>query len=254
VTTVLMYHALYKGDDTSRIDSEDLPYAVSEQNFIQQLDFLREKKVGLLDTSSATQPDVVITFDDGHISNFDIAMPLLAERGMNAYLFITSDFVGRRAHFCHAHHLQKMAAAGMVIGSHGKTHLFFDDLSDADAECELAHSKAQLSDQCGIDVKSISYPGGRYNSSTLSLSRKQGYSQLFGSKVGRLKHSDLTAIQPLKRVAIRRGTSLKEFSNIVSADPIYYVVQQGKQNVKLLVKRALGNHLYHGLYRRIKAR
>jgi len=223
MTAVLMYHALYKGEDTSRIDAEDLPYAVSEKNFIQQLDFLREKNVGLLDSNTSTLPDVVMTFDDGHISNFDIAMPLLAERGMNAYLFITSDFVGRRPHFCHAHHLQKMSEAGMVIGSHGKTHLFFDDLSGADAECELAHSKAQLSDQCGAEV-------------------------------GILKHSDLTAIQPLKRVAIRRGTSLNEFSNIVNADPIYYVVQKGKQNAKSLVKRALGNRLYHDLYRRIKAR
>ena len=254
MTAVLMYHALYKGEDTSRIDAEDLPYAVSEKNFIQQLDFLREKNVGLLDSNTSTLPDVVMTFDDGHISNFDIAMPLLAERGMNAYLFITSDFVGRRPHFCHAHHLQKMSEAGMVIGSHGKTHLFFDDLSGADAECELAHSKAQLSDQCGAEVKSISYPGGRYNSNTLALSRKQGYAQLFGSDLGILKHSDLTAIQPLKRVAIRRGTSLNEFSNIVNADPIYYVVQKGKQNAKSLVKRALGNRLYHDLYRRIKAR
>ncbi len=254
MTVVLMYHALYKGNDTSRIDAEDLPYAVSEQNFIQQLDFLREKNIGLLDTNVPTPPEVVITFDDGHISNFDIAMPLLAERGMSAYLFITSDFVGSRPHFCHAHHLKKMADAGMVIGSHGKTHLFFDDLSPSDAECELAHSKAQLSQQCGQEVKSISFPGGRYNERTLELSRKLGYSQLFGSGLGVLKHSDLTAIPPLKRVAIRRETSLKEFSSIVTEDPIYYVVQQGKQNAKLLVKRLLGNRLYHGLYRSIKAR
>ncbi len=40
MTVVLMYHALYRDDDTSLIDDEDLPYAVSESAFIEQMDLL----------------------------------------------------------------------------------------------------------------------------------------------------------------------------------------------------------------------
>jgi len=136
MSVVLMYHALYNGEDTSRIDAEDLPYAVSTENFVAQLDRLQDKRVGLLENDNQPLPDVVITFDDGHLSNYDIAMPLLAERGLSAYLFVTSDFVGKRDHFCHAVHLEKMAANGFEIGSHGQTHLFFDDLPDDAAERE----------------------------------------------------------------------------------------------------------------------
>jgi len=254
MSVVLMYHALFSGNDTSNIDAEDLPYAVSVDNFRQQLDSLQNKKVGLLDEKAGEMPDIVITFDDGHISNFDLAMPLLAERGLTAYLFVTGDFIGQRAHFCHASHLEKMAQSGMEIGSHGMTHRFFDDLTDEQAECELRQSMQQLSDQCGRAVQSISFPGGRYSQRTLEISRSVGYGQLFGSAVGTLKQSDLTAIPPLSRVAIRRGTTLDEFDRIVSADTAYYAIAQTKYKAKKLVKQTLGNRLYHGLYKSISAR
>jgi len=254
MSVVLMYHSLYQGNNTDRIDAEDLPYAVSVENFVAQLDKLARKKVGLLDHGDNYLPEVVISFDDGHVSNYDLAMPLLAERGLLAYVFVTSNFVGRRAHFCTADQLRKMSEAGMVIGSHGQTHRFFDDLADGDAECELVQSMEQLSDQCGAEVRSISFPGGRYNKRTLEIARGAGYAQLFGSEIGVLKPSDLSAIAPLKRVAIRRSTTIDEFERIINADARYYAVQQTKQSAKTLVKRALGNRLYHGLYKSISAR
>ena len=254
MTAVLMYHSLYDGDDTSRIDAEDLPYAVSTQNFIAQLERLQNKSVGLLNNDDSVMPDVVITFDDGHVSNYDIAMPLLVERGLSAYLFVTGNFVGKRAHFCLPEQLEKMAQNGMEIGSHGMTHRFFDDLSDEEAECELRQSMQQLSDQCGQAVQSISYPGGRYSRRTLEISRSAGYGQLFGSDIGILQSSDLSAIAPLKRVAIRRTTTLKEFDRIINADAGYYAIQKSKQKAKTLIKRSLGNRLYHGLYKSISAR
>lgn len=254
MSVVLMYHGLYSGEDTSRIDAEDLPYAVSTSNFVRQLDRLHDKRVGLLDGKSSELPDVVITFDDGHISNYDLAMPLLVERGLSAYIFVTGEFVAKRAHFCTPTHLEQMAQGGMEIGSHGMTHQFFDDLNDEQAECELRQSMEQLSDQCGQAIKSISYPGGRYNKRTLEISRSAGYAQLFGSDVGTLKQSDLTALPPLKRVAIRKGTTLDEFDRIINADVAYYAIAQTKHKAKTLVKRTLGNRLYHGLYKSISAR
>lgn len=254
MSVVLMYHALYSGEDTSRIDAEDLPYAVSTENFVRQLDRMAKKKIGLLNGKTSELPDVVITFDDGHISNYDLAMPLLAERGLTAYIFVTGNFVGQRPHFCQPKHLEKMARGGMEIGSHGMTHLFFDDLSDDQAECELRQSMQQLSEQCGQRVKSISYPGGRYHRRTVEISRSAGYAQLFGSTVGTLKQSDLMAIPPLNRVAIRRGTTLDEFDRIINADAAYFAIAQTKHKAKTLVKRTLGNRLYHGLYKSISAR
>jgi len=218
-----MYHSLFNGDNTDRIDVEDLPYAVSTENFVAQLDRLKNKRVGLLTDENSIMPDVVITFDDGHVSNFDIAMPLLEERGFHSYLFVTSDFVNQREHFCSAEQLAKMAQNGMQIGSHGTTHRFFDDLSDEEAERELHQSMRQLTEQSGQRIESISYPGGRYSQRTLQISRELGYRQLFGSTIGILNAT-------------------------------YYAIAQGKQKTKTLVKHTLGNRLYHGLYKSLSAR
>lgn len=274
MSVVLMYHSLYNANNVDRIDAEDLPYAVSTDNFIAQLDRLKNKRVGLLSDSIHNKdllnnrssgegssensindiPEVVITFDDGHVSNFDIAMPLLADRGLKAYVFVTSNFVGHRAHFCTAEQLAQLARNGMQIGSHGTTHRFFDDLSDDEAERELRQSMQQLSDQSGQQVESISYPGGRYSQRTLELSRHSGYVQLFGSDIGVVKQKNINANAPIKRVAIRRGTSLNEFDCIINADAKYYALEQSKQKAKALVKRTLGNRLYHGLYKSLSAR
>lgn len=254
MSVVLMYHALYHGDETDRIDAEDLPYAVSTSRFVAQLDALQGKRVGLLNEKTANLPDVVITFDDGHVSNYDIAMPLLAERGLSAYLFVTGDFIDARPHFCTGAQLRKMADAGMEIGSHGMTHRFFDDLDDAEADRELRQSMTELSDKCGADVRSISFPGGRYSQRTLELCRGAGYSSLFGSAIGTVQNKDLVAIPPINRVAIRRNTTIQEFDRIINADSLYYSLQKGKQSAKTLLKRTLGNKIYHGLYKSISAR
>lgn len=249
-----MYHSLFDGDNTDRIDAEDLPYAVSTENFVAQLDRLKNRRVGLLTDEISVMPDIVITFDDGHVSNFDIAMPLLTERRLKAYIFVTSDFVNQREHFCSAEQLFKMSRNGLQIGSHGTTHRFFDDLSDQEAERELRQSMQQLSDQSGQRIESISFPGGRYTQRTLEISRKAGYRQLFGSTIGVLKQSDMGAKAPLKRVAIKRSTSIEEFDQIINANATYYAIEQSKQKAKTLVKRTLGNRLYHGLYKSLSAR
>ena len=97
MSVVLMYHALYQGNDTSMIDDEDLPYALSEASFIEQMDLLASCRVGLF--NGVNTPEIVITFDDGHVSNLEIAVPVLANRQLSAYFFITTDFIGNRVGF-----------------------------------------------------------------------------------------------------------------------------------------------------------
>lgn len=71
---------------------------VSMENFSEQLDFLKAqgKLMPLTDLVKAQQagllPDkaIALTFDDGYVDNFSNALPLLAEKGIPATIFITS--------------------------------------------------------------------------------------------------------------------------------------------------------------------
>jgi len=128
-----MYHALHRDGDSALIDAEDLPYAVSESQFLQQLDQLQDKHCAPMPPANqvglAQMPDVIITFDDGHSSNHQIAMPHLLERGLRAHVFVTTGFIGKRPGFCEPEQVTEMSQRGLVIGAHGTSHQFFDDMS-----------------------------------------------------------------------------------------------------------------------------
>lgn len=183
MSVVLMYHGIFPDHDFSAIDSDDLPYALSVSDFTQQLDLLAERRVGLYAGHAA--PEVVITFDDGHASALELAAPLLLERQLSAYFFITSDFIDQRRGFMSADELAALSRLpGMCIGSHGRTHRFFDDLSIEESLGELISSKSALEVICGARCDSISFPGGRFTQQTISQLAGAGYTQWFGSEIG----------------------------------------------------------------------
>lgn len=268
MSVVLMYHALHRDGDTSEIDQEDLPYALSESAFVSQLDALKDRQVGLLDGRGS--PEVVITFDDGHVSNLQIAAPLLQARGLSAYFFVTTDFIDKRPGFMSQTQLCELSRIpGMCIGSHGVSHRFFDDLSAEQSRKELIDSRRQLEQWCGQPCESISFPGGRYSQQTLEQVQSCGYHQWFGSDMGivsleqamngqsRQSGQSLPKQQrrqPLERVAIRRTTSPQEFARMIEPDRNYFRQHQWRSQAKMLCRRLLGNRLYHGLYKSLSAR
>lgn len=270
MSIVLMYHALYRGSDISSIDKEDLPYAVSEAQFVAQLERLAEKSVGVF--TGESQPDVVVTFDDGHKSNLEFAAPHLARLNIPAYFFVTTDFIDQRKGFMSNRDLRELAQIpGMIVGSHGVSHRFFSDLPVPAAKTELVNSKAILEQITGAACWSMSFPGGRYSKQVLAILGECGYLQWFGSDVGIIdpirEFSSSTQagttpgdgiwsqgnMSPLSRVAIRNSTQLDEFDRMVSPDPAYYRTHQRRSKAKKLLQRTLGNRLYHGLYKSFSA-
>lgn len=250
MSIVLMYHGLYRdAADLTRIDPEDRPYAVSVDDFAQQLAVLDQYTTGLLQPQSSEKPQIVVTFDDGHVSNYDRAFPLLAERGINACFFVTSDFIDDRQHFCSSSQLREMADAGMVIGAHGKTHRFFAELAATDALEELTVSKEFLQDATGHSVETMSFPGGRYNPDNIGQAEKCGYREIYGSGFGPVAFRGGSCIAPINRIPLKQTTSLDSFKQIVAGDRQFYARETAKSSCKTLLKRVLGNHRYHALYK-----
>jgi len=245
-----MYHALHPDGDVSAIDAEDLPYAVSVSTFKSHMEKLRDLNVGLLSNNAASaMPDVVITFDDGHISNHSLALPILQEFGFKAYFFVTTNFIESRVNHCRAEQLRELIKAGMVIGSHGLSHKFLADLPPNEVKHELVRSRDLLQNWLHTEVSSISFPGGRYTQDTLIAAREAGYCQVFSSEFDEVSRTQITQQVALARVAIRRSTTLKSFNRMIHHDVTYYRFVQLQQGLKHSVKRILGNRLYHGLYK-----
>jgi peptidoglycan/xylan/chitin deacetylase (PgdA/CDA1 family) len=244
-TVVLMYHGIYNDDADlkNRISLEDRPYAVSRDVFERHLQLIEQCPEGC---------EIIITFDDGHLSNYDIALPLLLKAKRIAYFFITTDFMQNRDFFCRPKQLSEMLENGMSIGSHGVTHRFLDsDLTPDELTQELQGSRTTLEAALGFAVNSISFPGGRYSSKALSIARACGYEQLFASVAGVNRQIDFEQTQPIKRVAIRKNTGDDEFARMIAGDSSYYAKIALKHNLKTGLRKLLGNRLYHGLYKSV---
>ena len=95
-------------------------------------------------TPKASYTPLSITFDDGDVSNIEVALPMLLERGMVAEFFITSDFIDQPG-MLSSKDVRSLADAGMGIGAHGKSHRFLEDLDQEDLEVELEDSLCSAS-------------------------------------------------------------------------------------------------------------
>lgn len=257
---VLMYHALYaSAAERDAIDPADRPYAVEAGEFRRQLDSLAELAIPVVGPESLGAPaegarpegGVLLTFDDGHGSNYRTAYPLLRERGLGAIFFVTSDFIGQRRGFCSGPELREMAEGGMTIGSHGKTHRFFDDLSAAELMAEYRQSREAIEGHTGRAVTLLSFPGGRFRRSQIAPGLAAGYRLFFSSRVGA---SDVAAYSDgsiIPRVAIRDATALAEFASIARGDWRWLARAQTVASAKGIIRRIAGNRLYHALYERL---
>ena len=256
---VLMYHALY--DNARGLDAiipEDRPYAVSTADFARQLDMLRDAAVPVIDparleTGKTGGAGVILTFDDGHASNAELALPLLAERGLKAAFFVTTGFIGQRPGYCSWEQLRTLSRAGMLIGGHGHTHRFLSDLDAPLLHEELQRSHTLLQDGLRQTVAQMSFPGGRYNSAVLHAGLSCGFHIFHSSTIGALRpHTALTG-QPLPRIAIRQGMADALFLDYALARSTRILRARGLDLAKGLAKNIIGNERYHQLYAKIKS-
>lgn len=111
------------------------------------------------------RPTVVITFDDGTADFADEAVPLLAEYGLPATMFLATSFIEDQIDFPDDGRPMSWAAArdaldsGVVTyGSHTHSHLLLDRISPSAAAQDLDRSIELLRERVGVDPQHFAYP------------------------------------------------------------------------------------------------
>lgn len=99
---VLCYHNLASKEEKRNFPDEQ-DWTIDIENFKQHLDYLKKHNYKTLTLEEFTQwklgeislpfKSVLITFDDGFLSNYQYAFPLLKEYNMNATVFIVGSFI-----------------------------------------------------------------------------------------------------------------------------------------------------------------
>ena len=117
---------------------------------------------------------LILTFDDGFISDFWIVFPSLKDRGIKATFFTTVENIGFSG-YTTITHLKEMAETGMEIGSHGLTHRYLTSMTRSEAIREIRESKDRLEQAIGMRVVSFAPVGGHYRKWMEKCAYEAGY-------------------------------------------------------------------------------
>lgn len=148
----------------------------------------------------APKPGMVISFDDGLRSNFDVAAPILEKFGFTGWFFVPVGFidapVDEQRNFARAHAItydqcpadgrlamswDELRALSIrhVVGSHTRTHRRMESrLPAADIQDEIAGARVDLEARLGRPVETFCWVGGEernYSAEAASVVRQAGY-------------------------------------------------------------------------------
>jgi peptidoglycan/xylan/chitin deacetylase (PgdA/CDA1 family) len=135
-----------------------------------------------------------ITFDDALVGVYRSAVGILAELDLAATVFVVSDRLGTEEPAWYpgsdrvmtVDELREVAAAGVDVQSHTRTHADLPSITDAALEQELAGSRAALGDLLGREVGYLAYPFGHYDARVRAAAREAGYRAAFTFRNGRV--------------------------------------------------------------------
>ncbi len=220
---ILMYH--YISSPPEDADKYRLDLSVTPTEFERQMAYLVAngfETISLYDLSLAItaktelpEKPVIITVDDGYVDAYENALPILQEHGLQATFFVVTEFIDEgRAGYLTWEMVEEMAAAGMSIEPHSKTH---PDLSGAERDFviyEMLGAQETIAAHTGHAPRYFCYPGGRYDEQTMAIAAELDFWGALTTADGQWHNFDDR--YEWSRVRMRNTTTLPGFAAIVA--------------------------------------
>jgi peptidoglycan/xylan/chitin deacetylase (PgdA/CDA1 family) len=217
---VLLYH---------RVADDDDPLSLHPRCFQEQMRHLAAEgytvvdlvaAVAMLDAGEVPPRVLGLTFDDGFADVRDEALPVLAEHGFRATVFVTTGVTDGRLHFpWYAGRQPPVLGWGEVAAldregtlrfeAHTVSHPNLLSIDDAAAQEEITDCRRELEQHLGRPVTAFAYPAGLFGERERRLVAEAGYTAAVTCEPGvNRPGSDRTA---LRRRQIDRGDRLLDF-------------------------------------------
>lgn len=241
--TVLAYHEI------TPIASSG--YGVSVSQFNGQLESISRRQ------KERTGDLPLVTLDDGLDSQHRCALPLLEKHGVKAMFFVNAGLVGKtvsikgsRQTFMDWTALKELVQLDHQVCSHGWSHKYLTTCSNDELQQEIERSRQTLEDRLGVKVKSLSFPGGRWNSRVLRRCRESGYNRVFTSDpwILAVQREGMTV---QGRFMVRRSTDVAAFETILRPNVIQMLRWRIQGKFKSVARGLIGNNCYHAVWKRL---
>lgn len=156
-------------------------WTITNERFQRQITWIKQRYeiVGLreaqrrIGTQQNDKPAVCLTFDDGYADNCEQALPWLVEHGVPFTYFVTTEHIRTGEPFAHdveageplapnsVDQLRELAAAGVEIGAHTRTHPDLGKIDDPQQLFEeIVGSKRELEEMIEQSVNYFAFPFG----------------------------------------------------------------------------------------------
>jgi peptidoglycan/xylan/chitin deacetylase (PgdA/CDA1 family) len=156
---------------------------------------------------------VVVSFDDGYLSQYTRAFPVLEAHHWPAVLNMEVNFL-RPAGGLRPWRIRRLLDAGWELDAHTLTHPDLTTLAPAELRRQVAGSRAALRQRFHVPVNFFCYPAGRYNPEVVAEVRRAGF---LGATTTTYGLAGPPGFYTLDRIRINRGDGLIGFVQKLTA-------------------------------------
>ena len=237
--TIITYHAV--ADCPPAEDPHNL--FVSPSAFAEQMRYLaRRRRVVTLEEAMSGAPGdgvVAITFDDAYMTVSENAVPILAELGLPATIFVPTTWIGKRAGWltpsaCDLRIMDEAALRhamdlGMTIESHGAEHAHLTRVAAPEAMKDVTASADRIEEITGRRPRYLAYPYGEFSASVARAVREAGFAAAFsldrpGPDPFAYERTQITPLDGRAMFALKTSGRFLGFRHAPAARAVYSVV------------------------------
>lgn len=230
---VLLYHHILKEEEIKANGWENNENVISVESFKEQMDYLHnngyftatlDELQGFIDGNiELPKKTVVITFDDGYLSNAIYAYPIMKEYGFKATIFMRggASILPQKAFDSKTLQVISVSESYKYIyvfeyGCH-TYNLHSTDKNNIPLLLSLPKDKIiedlKMNKEL-FNTKYIAYPFGKYNSDTIEYIKELGYEMGFTGNHGYVSKA-MDKLQ-LPRIIIEPKTTMAKFKEILT--------------------------------------
>jgi peptidoglycan/xylan/chitin deacetylase (PgdA/CDA1 family) len=190
---------------------------VKPSEFERQLQFLIENDFTFVtfddwDYLYRINRPVMITFDDGYLTNYREIFPLLQKYNVPMTLFLTWNNVD--PYMFSEERIKRMSDSGLVtFEAHTLTHVDLTTVGTERLRREMEETNRNIEELTGRTPIALAYPAGRFNEAVIEMAR-EFYRFALRADLG--MHNTASDDFQIRRIRISRSTSLTTFKDLVS--------------------------------------
>ena len=218
IAPILLYHHV-EGESTLSRYNVSIPAFQAQMRALEEMGFtpipISTLVTALLDGGELPEKPVVITFDDGHLSVFENAFPIMQELEFPGVFYIVANRINGSPDFVTIPQLKEMIQAGWEIGSHSFSHADLT-LNHTIVAKEIGQSKTDLEQALSTEVETFAYPFGTIDPFTAQKVSDYGYRA--GMGLGTSKIHTWNNLYYLNRIEIYGYTTVEQFKEILTSE------------------------------------